>query len=535
MVSGKMLLINLMICAAFLLIVGIILLSNNRVQNNLFDIVDRDMGRVIANSRESREFSNLFADIDLLKHTFYGKNTYLTSAGKRLADAIKRILESQTDPDIKQSFLALYDHFEAFIAQCVVVNTVLNTRESIDRKTRVEITELENLIAEMLVRLTLNEEDTSFAEQLLTLVMGYQESLLLIGKLYAEMGHEHYLKPLNGKTSPVTVAIDDLILRLQTITASTPEVAQFGIKIVNHVQNYRDVVLKFYASMEELGSRMRNLDISRTASMSAMEKLDQKVSWDIKSVKKEIMEVIHLTGSAILMLSFLVIVFLYFATTYLIRSTIKRPMKAILEGIESFRQNGVGAKIEIGRTDEWDIIEKSFNKMSADLSQSYLDLQESQTNLQLLFDSLQDFLFILDTKGHILQVNPVVLSRLGYTKYELLGKNVQTVLPPDRQEEAGAIIADMVTGKKEISTVPLMTKDGDLIPVDTKVTSGKWGNQDALFGISRDTSERQKTEKEKARLESQLQQAQKMEAIGTLAGGIAHDFNNILGAIMGYT
>jgi PAS domain S-box-containing protein len=534
MVSGKMLLINLMICAAFLLIVGIILLSNNRVQNNLFDIVDRDMGRVIANSRESREFSNLFADIDLLKHTFCGKNTYLTSAGKRLADAIKRILESQTDPDIKQSFLALYDHFEAFIAQCVVVNTVLNTRESIDRKTRVEITELENLIAEMLVRLTLNEEDTSFAEQLLTLVMGYQESLLLIGKLYAEMGHEHYLKPLNGKTSPVTVAIDDLILRLQTITASTPEVAQFGIKIVNHVQNYRDVVLKFYASMEELGSRMRNLDISRTASMSAMEKLDQKVSWDIKSVKKEIMEVIHLTGSAILMLSFLVIVFLYFATTYLIRSTIKRPMKAILEGIESFRQNGVGAKIEIGRTDEWDIIEKSFNKMSADLSQSYLDLQESQTNLQLLFDSLQDFLFILDTKGHILQVNPVVLSRLGYTKYELLGKNVQTVLPPDRQEEAGAIIADMVTGKKEISTVPLITKDGDLIPVDTKVTSGKWGNQDALFGISRDTSERQKTEKEKARLESQLQQAQKMEAIGTLAGGIAHDFNNILGAIMGY-
>lgn len=121
-------------------------------------------------------------------------------------------------------------------------------------------------------------------------------------------------------------------------------------------------------------------------------------------------------------------------------------------------------------------------------------LQKSQNNLQTLFDSLDDFLFILDSEGHIIEVNPVVQRRLGYTKGELVGKSVLQVHPPDQHEEAAAIIADMMAGKQDMCPIPVIAKDGTLIPVETKVTLGQWNGQPALFGVSRDIIERKRAE-----------------------------------------
>lgn len=122
-------------------------------------------------------------------------------------------------------------------------------------------------------------------------------------------------------------------------------------------------------------------------------------------------------------------------------------------------------------------------------------LQQSQANLQMLFDSLEDFLFVLDMAGRIQGVNPIVIERLGYSEAELLGETVLKVHPPDRHEEARATIADVVAGRIDACPIPVMTKDGTLIPVETKVTQGHWDGQEALFGISRDVTARQEAVK----------------------------------------
>ncbi|MEI6889346.1 MAG: PAS domain S-box protein [Bacteroidota bacterium] len=121
-------------------------------------------------------------------------------------------------------------------------------------------------------------------------------------------------------------------------------------------------------------------------------------------------------------------------------------------------------------------------------------LKRSQQNFQVLFDTIDDFMFILDARGFIIRTNPVVRKRLGYTDEELNKLNVLEVHPPDRREEAGFIVGEMLAGRALFCPVPLITKEGILIPVETRVVMGKWDEKDVLFGISRDITEHLKAE-----------------------------------------
>ncbi len=132
-------------------------------------------------------------------------------------------------------------------------------------------------------------------------------------------------------------------------------------------------------------------------------------------------------------------------------------------------------------------------------------LQQSQENLQTLFNSLEEFLFVLDTQGVIIQVNPTVCRRLGYAETELVGNSILMIPPPEQREAAAALVADILAGKTEVCTIPLQTRNGDLIPVETHITRGRWNNQEALFSVSRDIIERLKAEREIQRRTTQLE------------------------------
>ncbi|NJN65340.1 MAG: PAS domain S-box protein [Chloroflexaceae bacterium] len=121
-------------------------------------------------------------------------------------------------------------------------------------------------------------------------------------------------------------------------------------------------------------------------------------------------------------------------------------------------------------------------------------LQESRNNFQTLFDTMDDFLFIFDASGRIIQVNPVVEQRLGYSAEELASMHLADVHLAEQRGEVVAFIAAMVNGTAMVSTVPLMAQDGTTIPVETRVTRGTWGNQSVLFGISRDITELKQAE-----------------------------------------
>ena len=151
-------------------------------------------------------------------------------------------------------------------------------------------------------------------------------------------------------------------------------------------------------------------------------------------------------------------------------------------------------------------------------------LRESEDRFRSLFEQSNDAIIIHDMDGRILNVNYRALEMLGYDRKQLLGMNIPELHPASELETAEAAFKETsIKGHTQFES-KFTRSDGSIVEVEisSSITDKEKG---VVQGIIRDITDRIK-------LEAQLQQACKMEAIGTLAGGIAHDFNNMLTPII---
>ncbi len=116
-------------------------------------------------------------------------------------------------------------------------------------------------------------------------------------------------------------------------------------------------------------------------------------------------------------------------------------------------------------------------------------VQQTRQNYETFFNTIDELLFVLDEQGNIIHTNAAVIDRLGYTSEELIGKPVLMVHPSEHREEAGRIVGEMLSGLTEFCPVPVITKTGVCIPVETRVTAGHWDGKPALFGVTKDISQ----------------------------------------------
>jgi PAS domain S-box-containing protein len=130
--------------------------------------------------------------------------------------------------------------------------------------------------------------------------------------------------------------------------------------------------------------------------------------------------------------------------------------------------------------------------------------RRNRLNLEATFASIDDFIFVMDREGRIITFNPVVTTRLGYTREELEGQPVLKVHAGDRAAEVRTIVEDMLAGKCAVCPIPMVAKDGTRIPVETRVTRGTWDNRPVLIDISRDVTERERVEGALRKSEEQL-------------------------------
>jgi len=164
-------------------------------------------------------------------------------------------------------------------------------------------------------------------------------------------------------------------------------------------------------------------------------------------------------------------------------------------------------------------------------------LRESEEKYRTILESIEDGYYEVDLAGNFTFFNDSICKFLGYSKDELMGMNNREYMSEENAKKLFKVFNSVFkTGKASKGYEwEVIGKDGSRCYVEASVSLRRDSdNQPIGFqGIVRDISERKKAKEDKAELEAQFLQAQKMEAIGTLAGGIAHDFNNLLMSIQG--
>jgi PAS domain S-box-containing protein len=162
-------------------------------------------------------------------------------------------------------------------------------------------------------------------------------------------------------------------------------------------------------------------------------------------------------------------------------------------------------------------------------------LRASEEQYRTIFNASSDALILWDSRLRRVDVNPAYERMYGWTREESIGNAYEgRAVPHEYSEPRLALVRRALAGEMCYAELDAIRKNGERFRAEIHTIPMNYRGQPHVLAIGRDITERRRAEEERAMLEAQLRQAQKMEAIGHLTGGVAHDFNNILTSVMGY-
>ncbi len=162
-------------------------------------------------------------------------------------------------------------------------------------------------------------------------------------------------------------------------------------------------------------------------------------------------------------------------------------------------------------------------------------LRASEEQHRAIFDSSADTMVLWNRELRIVDANRSFTRLTGFAREEVVGRAFDaSPIRGGHVDERLALIRGAIEGREGEIETQSWRNDGSAFHIELRYVPVRFGGEPYALAIGRDITARLAAQAQRVELETQLRQAQKMEAIGQLTGGIAHDFNNILTSVIGY-
>jgi len=440
-----------MIISAFGTIVFIISDSFSSIKNSFSNVTQTHIEQVINNSHTARLLSKTFTDITLLGMTFSENSEHLNKEGSRLSLILKSISNENKQKDLHLPIINLSAHFSDYLDKCREVNANLAETKTIGTKLFSDINTFESLLSQLLIDGVLKDEDTSFIDQLISLVVGYRESLLIIDKQYSDLKNSYSYQPSKQNSTMIFDAFDNLYLRLQTITSSAPKISAYGKNISQSLIQYKDKTSQLLDLQTELKVLSKGLEKAKNHILGIIEQLDQATASETKQINLKIEDTMQSSWLYVFGLSSLITFIIILGT------------------------HAMGKKIV----------------------EAYQLLQKNEAQLQKLAMAVEqnpESIVITDNNAEIEYVNQAFLKKTGYSLNEVIGKKTNILKSGKTSQQTykqlwnsitkgkiweGELINKTKQGEEFIESaliIPLKQKDGSIshyVAIKTDITEKK--------------------------------------------------------------
>lgn len=265
-------------CIVFILMTISVVLSFQYIEDEMTRIFKVQLDHISENSQVGRELARVAADSDLLVSTFFGREDFLKTEGENLIRRISALMEKTTNMQLKELLGKFRQKIEEVIKQCETVNLTYREMDALNQQIDTRLSQLGEVISQKILSLTMEGRDSSVIEQLTFMVSGYRETLPRLTIRFNRLGLKYFEAPVKKEGHPMLTLLNDLRLRLRTLSASDPDIAKYGELLRHDVRKYTDTVLQFHTVAGILRVSLDDMEAQTEVLLGMMKKLVQNVT-----------------------------------------------------------------------------------------------------------------------------------------------------------------------------------------------------------------------------------------------------------------